>query len=112
INRIVLVPVPPIVRFDIVSELPPVLSPLIVTLSAPLRSIVGLPAVVAPEIVRAAPPTGDIVIEVYEAEPEPLAFKSAVPVPSLVFPQTSIVIVPVCVPALIAANAVVSVAYA
>src|SRR6476469_3045688 len=52
INRIVLVPVPPIVRFDIVRELPPVLSPLIVTLSAPLRSIVGLPAVVAPEIVR------------------------------------------------------------
>ncbi len=46
----------------IVRELPPVFKPLIVTLSAPLKSIIGLPAVVAPDMVRAAPPVGEIVI--------------------------------------------------
>src|SRR6476659_5359662 len=61
INRIVEVPdVADAVVLAIVSEFPPVFSPLIVTLSAPLKSIIGLPAVVAPEIVRA--PTGDIKI--------------------------------------------------
>lgn len=59
IKRIVLVPaVVPIVVLEMVSELPPVFSPLMVTLSAPLRSINGRPAVGAPEIVRAAPPAG------------------------------------------------------
>lgn len=111
IKRIVLVPeVPGDVVFEIVRLFPPVFKPLIVTLSAPLRSIIGLPAVVAPEIVRAAPPAGDIEIEEYDAEPEPLSFNNAVPVPSSVSPQTSIVIAPVCVPPLIAANAAVSVA--
>ena len=37
---------------------PAAFTPSIVTLSAPLRSISGRPAVAAPEIVRAAPPTG------------------------------------------------------
>src|SRR5437762_9411692 len=59
-KRIVPLPaVVPAVVFEIVSELPVVLSPLIVTLSAPLRSISGLPAVVAPVTVRA--PAGVIV---------------------------------------------------
>ena len=83
------------VVFEIVSELPPVLSPFIVTLSAPLKSIIGLPAVVAPKMVRDAPPAGDITIDVYDAAPEPLAFNKAVPVPSFVSPQTSMLIVPV-----------------
>src|ERR1044071_2286743 len=60
-KRIVLVPeVAETVVFEIVSELPPVFKPLIVTLSAPFRSINGLPAVVAPVMVRAAPPLGEI----------------------------------------------------
>ena len=42
----------------IVRLLPPVLRPLMVTLSAPFRSISGLPATMAPEMVRAAPPVG------------------------------------------------------
>src|SRR5689334_13614769 len=58
-KRIVLVPeVADAVVFEIVSELPPVFRPSIVTLSAPLKSIKGLPAAIAPETVRAAPPDG------------------------------------------------------
>jgi hypothetical protein len=64
-NRIVDVPlVADTVVLAIVSELPPVLSPSILTLSAPFRSIIGLPAVVVPVIRRAAPPVGLIVIAV------------------------------------------------
>jgi hypothetical protein len=64
-KRIVLVlAVAEAVVFEIVSELPPVLSPLIVTLSAPFKSINGLPATIAPETVRAAPPDGWIKTEV------------------------------------------------
>ena len=40
----------------------------------------GMPAVVAPEIVRATPPAGTMLIEVYEAAPEPLALRIAVAV--------------------------------
>ena len=58
-KRIVEVPeVAETVVLAIVSELPPVFKPSIVTLSAPLRSISGLPAAIAPLIVRAAPPEG------------------------------------------------------
>lgn len=68
INRIVPVPtVVPMVVLEIVSELPPVFSPLMVTLSAPLRLINGLPAAGAPVMVRAKPPAGDIVTEVTPA---------------------------------------------
>ena len=52
------------VVFEIVSEFPPAFRPSNVTPSAPLRSINGAPAVVAPPIVRAAPPTGLTVIAV------------------------------------------------
>ena len=53
IKRMVLVPaVAETVVFEIVSELPPVLSPLMVTLSAPFKSINGLPATIAPEMLR------------------------------------------------------------
>src|SRR5688572_16180539 len=65
IKRIVHVPdVADTVVFDIVSELPPVFKPSMVTLSAPLRSIRGLPATIAPVIVLPAPPEGLIIIEV------------------------------------------------
>jgi len=58
-KRIVLVlAVAEAVVFEIVSEFPPVLSPLMVTLSAPFKSIKGLPATIAPETVRAIPPEG------------------------------------------------------
>ena len=58
-KRIVDVPVvADTVVLAMVSELPPVLRPSMVTLSAPLRSISGEPAAIAPEIVRAAPPVG------------------------------------------------------
>jgi hypothetical protein len=98
----------PIVVLESVSELPPVFKPLIVTLSAPFRSINGLPAAIAPEMVRAAPPAGEIVMEVLAA----FAFKLAETV-SVVFPQTSIVITPKwIVPVLMAENASESVAYA
>ena len=51
-SRIVLVlAVAEAVVFAIVSELPPELRPSMVTLSAPLRSINGLPATIAPETV-------------------------------------------------------------
>jgi hypothetical protein len=58
-KRIVEVPeVADAVVFEIVKLLPPVFKPLMVTLSAPFKFISELPAVVAPVIVRAAPPTG------------------------------------------------------
>jgi hypothetical protein len=64
-KRIVLVlAVAEAVVFEIVNELPPVLSPLMVTLSAPFKSIKGLPATIAPETVRAAPPDGWIKTDV------------------------------------------------
>ena len=63
---------------EIVSALPPAFRPSIVALSAPLRLISAEPAIGAPEMVLAAPPTGLIAIEVYEADPEPLAFSAAV----------------------------------
>src|SRR6185295_19261922 len=64
-KRIVDVPeVADAVVLAIVSELPPVLRPSMVTLSAPLKSMSGEPAAIAPEIVRAAPPVGLIVIVV------------------------------------------------
>ena len=49
------------VVFVNVNELPPVFSPLIVTLSAPLRSMSASPAVTTPVTVREAPPEGEIV---------------------------------------------------
>ena len=52
------------VVFEIVKLLPPVFKPLIVTLSAPTKSIKGNPAVAAPVIVRAAPPAGESVTDV------------------------------------------------
>ncbi len=64
INRTVLVP--PVVEtvvLEIVSEFPAVFRPSIVTLSAPLRSINGFAAVVAPVTVRA--PTGVMVSEAH-----------------------------------------------
>ena len=65
IKRIVAVPlVAELVVLEIVSALPPLFKPLNVTLSAPLKSIIGVPAVVAPEIVLAAPPAGEISIDV------------------------------------------------
>ena len=58
-KRIVDVPlVADAVVLAMVSELPPLLRPSMVTLSAPLRSISGLPAAIAPLMVRAAPPAG------------------------------------------------------
>ena len=78
IKRIVLVlAVADAVVFEIVSELPPLFKPLIVTLVAPFKSINGLPAVVAPETVLT--PVGVTVSKV-----QPLLFKVAVAVPSLV----------------------------
>ena len=65
IKRIVEVPdVEEAVVFAIVREFPPAFKPSIVTLSAPFKSIIGDPAVVAPVIVRAAPPTGLMLIAV------------------------------------------------
>ena len=62
IRRIVLVPaVAETVVLEMVSN-PPELKPSMVTLSAPLRSINGLPATIAPEIVLA--PVGHISTEV------------------------------------------------
>src|SRR6185295_11210803 len=64
-NRIVAVPeVAEAVVLAIVSVLPLVFRPSIVTLSAPFRSISGLPAAIAPEIDRAAPPVGEMPIVV------------------------------------------------
>ncbi len=58
-KRMVLVPdVGDTVVLAIVSALPPVFRPLMVTLSAPFRSMSGLPATIAPLMVRAAPPEG------------------------------------------------------
>jgi len=52
------------VVFESVRESPPLFKPSMVTLSAPLKVISGLPAAIAPEIVLAAPPLGAIAIEV------------------------------------------------
>jgi len=92
--------------FSRVSAFPPVFSPSMVTLSAPLRSTRG--PVIGPLIIRAAPPTGVMRIEVYDAAPVPLAFRTADTF-SVVLPHTSRVSVPVWVPALIASNAAFSV---
>ena len=63
IKRTVLVPTEfEVLVFVSVSEFPPVFRPLMVTLSAPLRLINALPALIALEIVRA--PTGVIRIDV------------------------------------------------
>ena len=57
INRMVEVPaLADVLRFEIVSELLPLFNPLMVTLSAPLRSISGFAT--EPDIVLAAPPDG------------------------------------------------------
>ena len=67
IKRMVAVPeVAETVVLAIVKEFPPVFKPSMVTLSAPLKSIIGLPAVVAPEMVRATPPEGLMVRVVQE----------------------------------------------
>ena len=106
IKRIVDVPeVADTVVLTIIKLLPPELIPSNVTLSAPFKSIIGEPAVVAPEIVLVAPPTGDIVIALYNAEPVPLAFNKAVVAPSLVSPETLIVIIPWWIPEFIAVKA-------
>ena len=57
-NRIVLVPdVLDVDVFEIVSEFPPVFRPSTVTLSAPLKSIIG-PPLKEPLMVRGEPPEG------------------------------------------------------
>ena len=84
--------VAPVLVLSIVSAFPPLFRPSMTTLPAPFRSI-RTPAM-PPEIVRAAPPAGAIVTPVYDAPPAPLAFRTAL-APSVVSPQTSIVIVPV-----------------
>ena len=62
-RRIVLVPaVADTVVFESVSELPPIFSPLMLTLLAPVKLISGLPAVIAPVTVRT--PLGSIATDV------------------------------------------------
>jgi hypothetical protein len=61
-------------------------------LSAPFKSIKGNPAVIAPEIVLAAPPLGDIVIDVQGPAP-----KIAPPTASVVLPVMEMEITPVAV---------------
>ena len=78
-----------------------------VTLSAPLRSINGLPATIAPEI--AFSPIGHDQNQRVVRTPTPLAFKTAGAV-SVVSPHTPMLMTPVWVPALIASNASFSVA--
>src|SRR5437870_10398559 len=64
-KRMVLVPlVVETVVLESVRELPSVFNPSIMTLLAPLRLINGLPAGIAPEIVRAPPSEGSIRMEV------------------------------------------------
>ena len=59
INRMVLVSAVALVLvFEMVNVFPPVFNPLMVTLSAPFKSISGNPAVAAPLTVLAAPPLG------------------------------------------------------
>ncbi len=63
-KRIVDVPLVPAVEvLEIVKEFPPLFRPLIVTLSAPFNWTRAAPEI-DPEIVRAAPPAGEIVTEV------------------------------------------------
>jgi hypothetical protein len=73
------------------------------------------PGVAAPLIVLDEPPDGRIRMDVYEEEPLPLALSTALAAPttvgSVVLPTMSMVIAPVCVPALMAANASDNVAY-
>ncbi len=68
---------------EIINEFPPVLMPSSVTLSAPLKLISGLPAVVEPAIVRA--PLGLMVKDAHD--PPDGWFKAAVAVPSFVSPR-------------------------
>ena len=83
------------VMLEIVKEFPPAFRPSIVTLSAPFKSIIGCPAVVAAVIVLAAPPAGRIMIDVYEAGTIPLALSTLLAAASVVLPQTSIAMAPV-----------------
>lgn len=104
IRRIVLVPaVAEAVVFEMVSALPLPVSPLMVTFFAPFKSIVGLPAVVAPVTVRA--PDGTTISE-FQLPPAGL-FRAAVAVPSSVFPtMVTVMLLPVwLVFALIASKA-------
>jgi hypothetical protein len=115
-NRMVDVPdVGDAVVFSIESASPPVFNPSMVTLSAPFKSIMENPGVAAPLIVLDEPPDGRIRMDVYEEEPLPLALSTALAAPttvgSVVLPTMSMVIAPVCVPALMAANASDNVAY-
>ncbi|MBK7804509.1 MAG: hypothetical protein IPJ55_18020 [Chloracidobacterium sp.] len=77
--------------FEIVRLFPPVFKPSIVTLSAPLRST-RCPAI-SPEIVRAAPPVGLMLIAEYDAEPDPLSLRTADAV-SVVSPRIETVMTP------------------
>ena len=60
-RTVLVVVVVPVLVFEIVREFPPVFNPSIVTLSAPLRSIRGEAKL--PEMIRAAPAAGDILID-------------------------------------------------
>jgi len=76
---------------DRVRDFPPVLSPSIVTLSAPDKLINPVETASAPVIVLA--PDGVMLIDVYDAEPEPLATRPAEDV-SVVSPTTLMAITP------------------
>jgi hypothetical protein len=89
-KRIVLVPAAlPVFVFDIVNEFPPEFNPSIVTKFAPFRSTNG--AARFPETVRV--PEGTVVTDAYDADPLPLAFKTAV-APSTVSPRMKTFIAP------------------
>jgi hypothetical protein len=91
IKRMVLVPaVADVLAFENVNEFPPEFSPSTVTTSAPLKSISGKARF--PDTVRAAPPEGDMVIDVYD-EGAPLAFKTA-EAASVVSPRMKMLIAP------------------
>ena len=109
--RIVLVlAVALVCEFEIVKPLPPVFKPLRVTLSAPLKSINGEPATIAPEIVRTAPPVGEIVTEVHA--PPVATFKTAGAVSAVSAVMLIRMTLPVCVTlALSASNAPFNVVY-
>src|SRR5215813_1196185 len=88
INRSVLVPTALLVlKLESVREFPFEFKPSKVTKSAPLKSTNG--AARLPEIIRATPPAGCMRIEVYKAEPLPLAFNTA-DADSVVSPSTEI----------------------
>ena len=86
----------------------PAFEPSMVTKSAPLRTMRAL--ALDPVIAAVTPVSGLIVIVAYKAGPAPLAFKTAAAV-SVVLPEISIVIVPWCVPELIASKAPFRVVY-